>query len=71
MELAGHGADSFWSLLAGTVATIAARTLLLACLAGAYASPHNPVKSPYLPGLLQRDHPAGGMPGARFKRIVG
>ena len=35
MELAGHGAHSFWGLLTGTVATIAARTLLLACLAGA------------------------------------
>ena len=35
MELARHGAHSFWGLLARTVATIAARTLLLTCLAGA------------------------------------
>ena len=35
MELAGHGAHSFWGLLTGTVATIAAHTLLLACLAEA------------------------------------
>jgi hypothetical protein len=35
MELARHGAHSFWGLLTGTVATIAARTLLLTCLAEA------------------------------------
>jgi len=33
MELARHGAHSFWGLLARTAATIAAHTLLRACLA--------------------------------------
>jgi hypothetical protein len=32
MELARHGAHSFWGLLTRTAATIAAHTLLLACL---------------------------------------
>jgi hypothetical protein len=35
MELARHGAHSFWGLLARTAATIAAHTLLLTCLAAA------------------------------------
>jgi hypothetical protein len=35
MELAGHGAHSFWGLLTRTAATIATRTLLLTCLAAA------------------------------------
>jgi hypothetical protein len=35
MELARHGAHSFWGLLTRTAATIAAHTLLLTCLAGA------------------------------------
>ena len=33
MELARHGAHSFWGLLTRTAATIAAHTLLRACLA--------------------------------------
>jgi hypothetical protein len=32
MELARHGAHTFWGLPARTAATIAARTLQLACL---------------------------------------
>jgi hypothetical protein len=32
MELARHGATSFWGLLTRTAATIAAHTLLLVCL---------------------------------------
>jgi len=32
MELARHGARTFWGLLTRTAATIAAHTLLLACL---------------------------------------
>ena len=32
MELARHGAHSFWGLLTRTAATIAAHTLLLVCL---------------------------------------
>ena len=71
MELARHGAHSFWGLLTRTVATIAAHTLLLTCLAEASASSHDPPERPCLPGLLQRDHPAGGMPGPGFTRIVG
>jgi Transposase DDE domain len=35
MELARHGAHSFWGLLTRTAATIAAHTLLLTCLAAA------------------------------------
>jgi hypothetical protein len=35
MELARHGAHSFWGLLTRTTATIAAHTLLLTCLAAA------------------------------------
>ncbi len=35
MELARYGARSFWGLLTRTAATIAARTLLLTCLAEA------------------------------------
>ena len=35
MELARHGAHTFWGLLTRTAATIAAHTLLRACLAGA------------------------------------
>ena len=35
MELARHGATSFWGLLTRTAATIAAHTLLLVCLTGA------------------------------------
>jgi hypothetical protein len=35
MELARHGAHSFWGLLTRTAAIIAAHTLLLVCLAGA------------------------------------
>ena len=35
MELARHGAHSFWGLLTRIAATIAARTLLLTCLAEA------------------------------------
>jgi hypothetical protein len=34
MELARHGAHSFWGLLTRTAATIAAHTLLRTCLAG-------------------------------------
>jgi hypothetical protein len=71
MELARHGAHSFWGLLTRTPAAIAARTLLLTCLAEASASSHDPPERPCLPGLLQRDHPAGGMPGPGFTRIVG
>ena len=33
MELARHGAHTFWGLLARTAATIAAHTLMRACLA--------------------------------------
>ena len=33
MELAWHGAHTFWGLLTRTAATIAAHTLLRACLA--------------------------------------
>ena len=32
MELARHGAHSFWGLITRTAATIAAHTLLLTCL---------------------------------------
>jgi len=35
MELARHGAHSFWGLITRTAATIAAHTLLLTCLTGA------------------------------------
>ena len=35
MELARHGAHSFWGLLTRTAATIAAHTLLRTCLAAA------------------------------------
>jgi len=35
MELARHGARSFWGLITRTAATIAAHTLLLTCLTGA------------------------------------
>src|ERR1700722_20564393 len=35
MELARHGAHTFWGLLTRTAATIAAHTILRACLAGA------------------------------------
>jgi hypothetical protein len=35
MELARHGAHTFWGLLTRTAATIAAHTLLLTCLAEA------------------------------------
>jgi hypothetical protein len=35
MELARHGAHTFWGLLTRTAATIAAHTLMRACLAGA------------------------------------
>ena len=35
MELARHGAHSFWGLLTRTAATIAAHALLLVCLTGA------------------------------------
>jgi hypothetical protein len=34
MELARHGAHTFWGLLARTAATIAAHTLMRACLPG-------------------------------------
>jgi hypothetical protein len=34
MELARHGAHTFWRLLTRTAATIAAHTLMRACLAG-------------------------------------
>jgi hypothetical protein len=35
MELARHGAHTFWGLLARIAATIAAHTLLITCLAEA------------------------------------
>ena len=42
MELARHGAHSFWGLLTRTAATIAAHTLLLVCFTQASVNPHNP-----------------------------
>ena len=35
MELARHGAHTFWGLLTRTTATIAAHTIMRACLTGA------------------------------------